>query len=167
MEKSRYEIRSITLGGQTMIIDPYSFTVEIWNLEERKKLTSVERPHVYMKYGLVVFLNPKNFFTWLKHLYNYFYLILTGFHAAKNAINYIEFYTKYARLCHSDFQAFCQPACTPLSNQKFDCPDFKLAKITGQTDSFPSRKSMVLDPQTLDPWYQLTIFGFDGRLTKQ
>merc|ERR1711893_139332 len=63
LEKSRYDTRSITFGGQTMIIDPYDPTVEIWNLEQRKKLTTFERPPGEFYGGFGMFLIQKNFCT--------------------------------------------------------------------------------------------------------
>ena len=67
LEKWRSYIRSITFGGLTMIIDALDPTVEIWNLEQSKKLTTFERPknlvrpHYEFYEGFEVFLIPKNF----------------------------------------------------------------------------------------------------------
>ena len=67
MEKRRSYIRSITFGGLTMIIDALDPTVEIWNLEQSKKLTTFERqknlviPPDEFYHAFEVFLIPKNF----------------------------------------------------------------------------------------------------------
>ena len=68
LEKARYYYtRSITFGGQTMIVDGRDPTVEIWNLEQSKKLTTFERqknlviPPYEFYQAFEVFLIPKNF----------------------------------------------------------------------------------------------------------
>ena len=61
LEKRRIYTRSITFGRQTMIIDVMNPTVEIWNLEQRKKLTMFERPIGVFDRGFGVFLVPKDF----------------------------------------------------------------------------------------------------------
>ena len=57
----RTNTRAITFGGHTMIFDPRDPTVEIWNLEQSKKITTFE-PGYYLL-GLEVFLIDKEFGT--------------------------------------------------------------------------------------------------------
>ena len=61
LEEPRFNTRSITFGGQTMIIDNNDPTVEIWNLEQGKKLTSFKRSPGHSLFGMEMFLVDKNF----------------------------------------------------------------------------------------------------------
>ena len=61
LDKIRFQTCSITFGGQAMIFDLGYPSVEIWNLEQRKKLTTFERPPGRFYPGRGVFLIQKDF----------------------------------------------------------------------------------------------------------
>ena len=52
---------SVKLGDQTMILDPRNETVEVWNLEQGKRLKSFKRSTGKLDYGYAVFLTNNNF----------------------------------------------------------------------------------------------------------
>ena len=61
MEKPRDYHGSISFGGKTLIFDHDEYTVEIWNLERKQKLSTFNAPHDELWSGFGMFTVNKDF----------------------------------------------------------------------------------------------------------
>ena len=59
----RFRTYSISFGEHTIIIDSQDETVEIWNLEQKERITTFKRPNGMFHCGWGLFLIEKNFCT--------------------------------------------------------------------------------------------------------